>query len=143
MFGRALRRESHPATMQDLATNPEVREFRIDDVGPRSAVTVLAVYGDADLYSAPELRERLCSAISGGASTLVVDLSETTLIDSTSLGVLLGVMKQLRAQGGEIRLVVPRPELRRILEITMLDRVFTLHETQEDALAEPLAGAAR
>ena len=141
VFGRALRGESHPAIMRDPSTNPEVLAFRIDEASPLSGVTVLAVYGDADLHSAPELRERLRRAISDGATTLVVDLSETTLIDSTSFGVLLGGMKALREQGGQIHIVVPRAEMRRIFEITMLDHVFALHETQDDALAEPLAEA--
>ena len=98
---------------------------------------VLEVHGDADLHSAPELRERIRGAIDEGANTVVVDLSATTLIDSTALGVLLGGMKRLREQDGQIRLVVPRPEVRRIFEITMLDRIFSLHDTQEEALAEP------
>ena len=97
---------------------------------------VLEVHGDADLHSAPELRERIRGAIDEGANTVVVDLSATTLIDSTALGVLLGGMKRLREQDGQIRLVVPRPEVRRIFEITMLDRIFSLHDSQEEALAE-------
>ncbi len=122
--------------MHDLSANPDVGEFRIEEESPQPAVRVLAVHGDADLHSAPELRERIRGAIDEGAHTVVVDLSATTLIDSTSLGVLLGGMKRLREQEGQIRLVVPRPEVRRVFEITMLDRIFPLHDTQEDALAE-------
>ena len=122
--------------MHDPSTNSDVGDFRIEEGSPQSAVTVLAVHGDADLHSAPELRERIRGAIDEGAKTVVVDLSATTLIDSTSLGVLLGGMKRLREQDGQIRLVVPRPEVRRVFEITMLDRVFSLHDTQEEALAE-------
>jgi len=123
--------------MHDPSTNSEAGDFRIEEGSPRPAVRVLAVHGDADLHSAPELRERIRGAIDEGANTLVVDFSSTTLIDSTSLGVLLGGMKRLSEQDGQIRLVVPRPEVRRIFEVTMLDRVFPLHDTQEDALAEP------
>ncbi len=123
--------------MRDPSTNSEVAEFRIEEQSPKPAVRILAVHGDVDLHSAPELRERIRGAIDEGANTLVVDLSATTLIDSTSLGVLLGGMKRLREQDGEIRLVVPRPEVRRVFEITMLDRIFPLHDTQEEALAEP------
>jgi anti-sigma B factor antagonist len=123
--------------MRDPSTNFEVTEFRIEERRPKPAVRILAVHGDADLHSASELRERIRGAIDEGANTVVVDLSATTLIDSTSLGVLLGGMKRLREQGGQIRLVVPRPEVRRVFEITMLDRVFPLHDTQEEALAEP------
>lgn len=120
--------------MGDALTNSQVADFRIVEVSPRPATRVLVVHGDADLHTAPELRERLRGAISSGATALVVDLSETEVVDSTSLGVLLGGMKRLREQNGQLRLVVPRAELRRIFEITMLDRVFALHDTQEDAL---------
>jgi anti-sigma B factor antagonist len=117
--------------------------FRIDEERPTSAVVVLGVHGEADLHSAPELRERLRVAIDGGATVVVVDLTETDFVDSTSLGVLLGATRRLREREGEIRLVVSRPELRRIFEITLLDRIFELHDTREQALAAVPAEAAR
>ena len=58
----------------------------------------------------------------------------TTLVDSTSLGVLLGAMKRLREHDGQIRLVVPRSEIRRVFEITMLDWIFPLFETRTQAI---------
>lgn len=109
--------------------------FRIEEDRPTPATVVLAVYGEADLHSAPELRERLRAAIDGGATNVVLDLSATGFVDSTSLGVLLGGMKRLREQDGQIRLVVSREELRRIFEITLLDRIFPLYETRDEALA--------
>jgi anti-sigma B factor antagonist len=117
--------------------------FRIDEERPTSAVVVLGVHGEADLHSAPELRERLRVAIDSGATVVVVDLTETDFVDSTSLGVLLGATRRLREREGEIRLVVSRPELRRIFEITLLDRIFELHDTREQALAAVPAEAAR
>ena len=138
VFGRARQGELASTIMHDPSTNSDVGDFRIEEESPQPAVRVLAVHGDADLHSAPELRERLRGAIDEGATTLVVDLSATTLIDSTSLGVLLGGMKRLREQDGQVRVVVPRPEVRRVFEITMLDRIFSLHDTREEALAESL-----
>jgi anti-sigma B factor antagonist len=117
--------------------------FRIEDERPTSGTAILAVHGEADLHSAPELKERLRAAIDGGATVVVVDLTETDFVDSTSLGVLLGATKRLREREGEIRLVVSRPELRRIFEITLLDRVFQLHDTREEALAAAPAEVAR
>lgn len=115
--------------------DPAFGGFRIEEDRPTPATVVLAVYGEADLHSAPELRERLRGAIDGGTTNVVLDLSATGFVDSTSLGVLLGGMKRLREQDGQIRLVVSREELRRIFEITLLDRVFPLHETRDEALA--------
>lgn len=121
--------------MHDPSTHSEVTDFWIEEGTPQPTVMVLAVHGDADLHSAPELRERIGRAIDRGANTVVVDLSATTLIDSTSLGVLLGGSKRLRGYG-QLRLVVPRAEVRRVFEITMLDHVLPLHDTREEALAE-------
>ena len=123
--------------MREPSTNHEAVEFRIDEASPEASVRILAVHGDADLHTAPELREALRGATDDGVTTLVVDLSGAPVIDSTSLGVLLGALKRLRERDGQIRLVVPRPEVRRVFEITMLDRVFSLHQTLDEALANP------
>jgi anti-sigma B factor antagonist len=109
-------------------------DFRVDEEHPRPGTTVLSVYGDADLHAAPDLRERLTGVIDAGATTIVVDLSETTFVDSMTLGVLLGGMKRLRARDGRLDLVVPRADIRRIFEITLLDRIFPLHTTRAEAL---------
>lgn len=110
-------------------------DFRITEHTPRTGVRLLAVRGEADLHTAPELRERVGSAIDEGAQAIVLDLTETTFLDSMSLGVLLGAMKRMRAREGALRLVVSRPDVRRIFEITLLDRVFPLDETAAESLA--------
>lgn len=112
----------------------QAAQFRIDEEPARDGVVVLSIHGDADLHVAPELRARLTGEIDGGASALVLDLSHATFVDSMALGVLLGAMKRVRAAGGRLRLVVPQTELRRIFEITLLDRVLALDTTREAAL---------
>jgi len=109
--------------------------FRIDEERLSPTAVVLMLHGEADLHAAPQLRDRLRTAMDGGATGLVVDLTDTSFVDSTSLGVLLGALKRQREEGGELRIVVSRPEIRRIFEITLLDQVFPLHETRADALA--------
>jgi anti-sigma B factor antagonist len=114
--------------------------FRIEEERPSPATAVLVLHGEADLHSAPELRERLRATIDDGAANVVLDLSDSAFVDSTSLGVLLGGMKRLRERDGQIHILVPRPEVRRIFEITLLDRIFPLHETREQAMAALSAG---
>jgi anti-sigma B factor antagonist len=128
--------------MGDPVTPLDIGEFRIEEVRVRPAIAVLAVHGEVDLHTAPALRERLTSAIEAGRSRIVLDLSEVTFLDSMALGVLLGGMRRLRDRGGELRLVVAQPEIKRIFEITLLDRVFVLDATLEGALAAPGAGGA-
>lgn len=115
--------------------------FRIEEERPSPATAVLVLHGEADLHSAPELRERLRATIDDGATNVILDLSDSAFVDSTSLGVLLGGMKRFREQDGQILLVVPRPDIRRIFEITLLDRIFPLYDTREEALSAVSAGS--
>ena len=119
--------------VREPASELEEVELRIEEQ-PFPGATILAVRGEADLHSAPRLRDALATAIEDGSDELVLDLSETTFVDSMTLGVLLGAMKRLRARGGHLHLVVPGADVRRIFEITLLDRVFQLHETREEAV---------
>jgi anti-sigma B factor antagonist len=108
--------------------------FGVETIGTGARVTVIAVHGQADLHTAPELRSAIAGAIDGGAGSLVIDLSEATFIDSMTLGVLLGGVKRLRPAGGRVAVVCTDPHIRRIFEITLLDRVFSLHDDRDDAL---------
>lgn len=96
---------------------------------------VVSLTGDVDLYTAPDLKAELVRLADRGATRIVVDLTPTTFIDSTTLGVLLGGLKRLRSVGGELVLVCVDRNIRKIFEITLLDRVFPIFETREDALA--------
>ena len=96
---------------------------------------VVVLSGEADLFGAPRLKEVLLGAIEAGAQRIVVDLTDTHFIDSTTLGVLIGASKRLRPAGGELVLVIDRPPIRKIFEITLLDRAFTICATRGDALA--------
>lgn len=91
----------------------------------RGAVVVTPV-GELDAYTAPELRERLHEfAQDESVDVLVVDLGRVTFLDSSALGVLVGALRRMRERDRELRLVEPRPNVRRIFEITLLDRAFT------------------
>ena len=73
--------------------------------------------------------------IGKGAKNVIVDFSDTTFIDSTTLGVLVGGVKRLRTNDGQLSLVCSDRNITKIFEITGLDRVFTIHSTREEAVA--------
>ena len=104
-----------------------------------SASYRIALEGEFDMYTAPEFRHDLHMCIERGASEVIVDLSGATFIDSTFLGVLLGGMKGLRETGGEISVACP-DSIRRIFEITGLDRVLTISDAPAPAGAYPTSG---
>jgi anti-sigma B factor antagonist len=96
---------------------------------------LIALTGEVDLYTAPEFKQELLDAIAKGAKQVVVDLSGTTFIDSTTLGVLVGGVKRLRTNDGQLSLVCSDRNITKIFEITGLDRVFTIHATRDEAVA--------
>src|ERR671911_130401 len=92
--------------------------FRIEEERPAPGVTLLVVHGDADLHAAPELRDRLGAAVDAGDSGIVVDLTQTSFLDSTALGVLLGAVKRLRSRDGSMTIVNNDPNIATTFEIT-------------------------
>lgn len=113
-----------------MAGEFSIREEEVD--GTRF---VVAVSGEIDLFTAPELKAALADAIEAGRTRVVVDLSETTFLDSTALGVLIGTVKRLRARDGRLTLVNTDPNIARTFDITGLDQIFTICKTRDDAIA--------
>ena len=95
---------------------------------------IVVVTGDVDLHTAPALREQLASLADSGERRFIVDLTDVTFLDSMGLGVLVGAKKRITERDGGIDLVVSRPEIRRVFEITMLDEIFGLFDNRAAAL---------
>jgi anti-sigma B factor antagonist len=95
---------------------------------------VISLAGEVDLYTAPEFKQQLLDVIGKGAKDVVVDFTNTAVIDSTTLRVLVGGVKRLRQNDGQLSLVCSDRNITKIFEITGLDRVFTIHATREEAL---------
>lgn len=108
--------------------------FALTTENTATGTAVIALAGEVDLYTAPELKHELVRVIDAGARGVVVDMTDTTFIDSTTLGVLISGVKRLRPNGGSVELVVTDRNIRKIFEITGLDRVFALHEERSAAV---------
>jgi anti-sigma B factor antagonist len=97
---------------------------------------VISLAGEVDLYTAPDFKAQLLDVIGKGATHVVVDFTDTTFIDSTTLGVLVGGVKRLRTADGELSLVCSDRNITKIFEITGLDRVFTIYPTRAEAIEQ-------
>jgi anti-sigma B factor antagonist len=102
---------------------------------------VLDVGGEIDVYTAPQLRERLIALVEEGARQVVVDLSRVEFLDSTGLGVLVGALKRLRGVNGDLSLVCAQERLLKIFRITGLNRVFTIFDSIDAATSGANGGA--
>jgi anti-sigma B factor antagonist len=97
---------------------------------------VIALSGEVDLYTAPEFKQQLLEVIGSGGKEVIVDLSNTTFIDSTTLGVLVGGVKRLRPGGGQLTLVCSDRNITKIFEITGLNKVFPIYATRDEAVSQ-------
>jgi anti-sigma B factor antagonist len=99
-----------------------------------SVASVIDLEGEVDVYTAPQLKQQIISMLDSGIDHIVVNLSQVDYLDSTALGVLIGGLKRLRERSGTLHLICPPPRIRRIFEITGLDRIFDIYASEEEAV---------
>jgi anti-sigma B factor antagonist len=109
-------------------------DFSIEDRRIGDDTHVVAVSGEIDLFTAPDFKRHVSAPIDAGVSHVVVDLSATTFIDSSSLGVLIGAHRRLKLRGGSLTIVCDNEAITKTFRITGLDGVFTLVARIDDAL---------
>jgi anti-sigma B factor antagonist len=115
-------------------------EFGIRERAIAPDTHVVAVTGEVDLFTAPEFKQRVMAPIAAGVEHVIVDLMATTFIDSSSLGVLIGAHRRLKARGGRLIVACNSEAIVKTFHITGLDRVFKLVDSLDAALgarAEP------
>jgi anti-sigma B factor antagonist len=114
-----------------------IREAPVSGIERNDAHVVVSLAGELDLYNAHEVREALLECCAEAPERLVVDLSGVKFIDSTALGVLIEARTRLANRRGFL-LAAPGLETRRALEISGLDRHFSVHDSLDSALGAAL-----
>ena len=105
------------------------------ETSDRGATVVMAVTGDIDIHTAPQLSERLEALRAEGRAAVVVDLAGVNFLDSSALGVLIAAHRELTEAGGGLRLAAPRPQVRKVFAIIRLAEVVPLFEDVDTACA--------
>jgi anti-sigma B factor antagonist len=103
--------------------------------------SVISVEGELDLTTAPRLKWMLIDALEEGHSRLAVDLSLCTFMDSTALGVLVGVNRSPDL-GAQLAIVCEPGAVFRIFELSGMDGAFAIFPTLEEALTHARGNAA-
>jgi len=97
------------------------------------APAIVAVTGELDLLTAPQLKQVLGQVIDS-AKTVILDLSGVTYMDSTGLGALIGGLKRARELGGDLKLAGLVPRVRKVFSITKIENVFEIYASVEQAI---------
>ncbi|MCW3016174.1 MAG: hypothetical protein JWO02_3266 [Solirubrobacterales bacterium] len=121
--------------MSDPSVDPITFDFALAEERLPNGAHVVAVSGEVDIFTAPDLKRTIALAIEDGAHRLVVDLTNTRFLDSTALGVLIGAVKRLRPLDGRLAIVNTEPSTAKTFQITGLDRIFTIVPTRDEAVS--------
>ena len=114
---------------------PSLQPLRVELHRSEGGTKVVRVAGSASMDSGTELRDRLIGFIDSDTRRLVLDLADLEFINSMGLGGIVAAYLRLRSADSEIHLAAPRPEIREMLNVTRLTKLFPVHDSVGSALA--------
>src|SRR2546425_3360927 len=103
-------------------------------------LSVIALRGEIDVYTAPLLRQKIVDLVDEGALNIVVDMEKVDFLDSTGLGVLVEGLKRVKTRGGNLSLVATQDKILKIFDITGLNKAFPIYGSRDQAVEETVSG---
>ena len=110
-------------------------DFAVSDERVDGHTHLVSVRGEIDLFTAPEFKQHVNTALDSGCSLLIVDLGGATFIDSSSLGIIIAAHRQVGSQGGRLVVACDVENILSTFRITGLDGMLEILPTRDDALA--------
>ncbi|MGF7184983.1 stage II sporulation protein AA (anti-sigma F factor antagonist) [Desulfitispora alkaliphila] len=100
-------------------------------------VLVIEIDGDMDLIVAEKLKDQVAKLMGQHqCKHLIFNLKKVAFIDSSGLGLILGRYKYVTEKGGQVLIVEPQPQVKRILEMSGLEKIMGIYENETEAFAE-------
>lgn len=105
-------------------------------------IAVVELSGWIEISSAPRLRDTVIPLIDEGHVHLVLDMTSVVFLDSTGIGVVVGLLHRLRSRDGSLAIAGAKDRVLKAFQISQLTKILTLTDTVEDAIAAINTGAA-
>lgn len=125
-----LARPRSDAGVADAVAPATPQRLRITVSGPaphpRDTSVDLKLSGVLDIGTADQFLGEYRRLLAAGAAHFTLDLHDLEYLDSSGLGMLVGLVREVRAVGGTVRLQRMQPVVRGIIELTRVDRLFTI-----------------
>lgn len=84
--------------------------------------------GEVDIYTSPELKNKIYELIEEKNINILINGEELDYIDSTGLGVLMGIYKKLQEKSLNIKIINLKPNIYKLFDITGLNKIFSIQE---------------
>jgi len=107
----------------------EIKERSVNDV------TVISLVGSIDAMSAPKITEFIHEQVAKGNTKLVADLSDVDYTSSAGLRVMLGAIKETRAQSGDLRLTGVQADVQKVLNLSGFTNILKIFDDADAAVA--------
>lgn len=100
----------------------------------RTRVTVLAVSGRLETNDVFKFKEDMENHLARGCNRVILNLGELQFMNSMGLGVVVSLLKNIRKGGGDLKLVELTPNIKTLFEITRLDGIIDIFDTERQAM---------
>ena len=94
---------------------------------------LIKIEGEVDVYTSIDLKKELTRLIESDNKKLIIDLENVSYMDSSGLGVLVALLKELKKIGGELKLISLPISVKKIFDLTRLTKFFDIYNNLEDA----------
>lgn len=111
-------------------------------VEPRDDYAILHLRGEFDTFYVTALQQEIDALVKAGVFRVVLNLRLVRYINSTALGALAKIRKQLEASGGKVVVSRPSPFTRDMMTKVGLDRVLGIYDSEEAAIEAVTHGTA-
>lgn len=105
----------------------QITEKKINDI------VIYHVKGDIDINSSPQIRKSFDRIINDKTMKIIINLAGVSYVDSSGLATLVEMLKKTRGYGGKIRLSNLAAKVKSLFEITKLEKLFEIYDTEEEA----------
>lgn len=101
----------------------------------KGGITVCHLDGEVDINSSPAIKKAFDKHISSRADRIVINMTKVSYVDSSGLATLVELLKNMRSYGGRLRLSGLSAKVKSLFEITKLDKLFEIMQSEEEATA--------
>jgi anti-sigma B factor antagonist len=108
----------------------QIQERKVNDV------TILAINGDIDLNSSPNMRKKFEELIKNNALKIIINFQDVSYIDSSGLATIIEMLQRLKKVQGHLHLSNMSEKIKNLFEITKIDKLFQMYPNEQEALKD-------